>query len=290
MELPQALVFVAACGGIGAFIDFFVGKSGQKNVRARLETWWVRLSDVRLSTFARDEAVFTVGLLRGAFGPTFSGKRIRSLLFVVGVGSLLWLLFGLSHKPGPGELPQSYDAYRFWICAVQLLFLCISLSITIWSVQLVTRFIGSSCVRNFFLYVFLTLLQILLIFITLQVQLGVILMPTGYYDGVPLGLVWDFFLQDLSDEFKNPKIFIYLTQTRLDITNYFFYLGCFLSYFSGFLRLSLGGIFILSILVRPLKFSVLKILIRLVESERPIFTVAFGGVGAIAKLMQSIIS
>ena len=56
----EALATVAASGGVGAFIDFWIGRAGQQRVRGWLETWWLRFSYVRLSNFGREEALFAV--------------------------------------------------------------------------------------------------------------------------------------------------------------------------------------------------------------------------------------
>jgi hypothetical protein len=56
----NALATIAACGGVGAFIDFYIGKRGQQRVRDWLETWWIRLSYVRWGNFGRQEALFAM--------------------------------------------------------------------------------------------------------------------------------------------------------------------------------------------------------------------------------------
>jgi hypothetical protein len=52
-DLQQAATFVIACGGVGAFIDFYLGKPGQKKIKDRLETFWIGLAYVNFRTFAR---------------------------------------------------------------------------------------------------------------------------------------------------------------------------------------------------------------------------------------------
>jgi hypothetical protein len=64
----SAVATVAACGGAGAFIDFWIGKSGQRRVRDWLETWWLRLSYVRWGNLGREESVFAVHIIDRVFG------------------------------------------------------------------------------------------------------------------------------------------------------------------------------------------------------------------------------
>ena len=52
----SALAMVGAFAFLGAFIDFWLGRVGQKKLRTLLETWWLRLSYVRVGNFGREEA------------------------------------------------------------------------------------------------------------------------------------------------------------------------------------------------------------------------------------------
>src|SRR5271168_4053160 len=51
--LSDALETVVACGGVGALIDFWIGRTGQDRVREWLTEWWIRLSYVRWGNFGR---------------------------------------------------------------------------------------------------------------------------------------------------------------------------------------------------------------------------------------------
>jgi hypothetical protein len=74
----RALTIIAVCGLVGgALIDFYIGKPGQRRVRDRLETWWLRLSDVRWGNFGREEALFAVEVMDRLFGRRlFSFRRM----------------------------------------------------------------------------------------------------------------------------------------------------------------------------------------------------------------------
>lgn len=73
------LTTVAACTGAGAFIDFYIGKDGQKRVKDWLETWWIRLSYIPVRAVGREEALNALRVIDYLFGPKlFSWKRLRS--------------------------------------------------------------------------------------------------------------------------------------------------------------------------------------------------------------------
>jgi hypothetical protein len=74
--VESALATIAACGGAGAFIDFWIGKGGEKRVRDWLETWWLRFSYVNVRNFGREEALFAVTVLNRLFGGLGSRRRL----------------------------------------------------------------------------------------------------------------------------------------------------------------------------------------------------------------------
>ena len=67
----KALAIVAAFGVVGAFIDFYIGKPGQRRVRDWLETWWLRLSYVCWGNIGQEEALFAVQVMDRLFGKRF---------------------------------------------------------------------------------------------------------------------------------------------------------------------------------------------------------------------------
>ena len=68
------------CGAVGAFIDFYIGKPGQRRVRDRLEMWWLRLSDVRWGNFGRGEALFAVQVMDRIFSRRIFAALARANL------------------------------------------------------------------------------------------------------------------------------------------------------------------------------------------------------------------
>jgi hypothetical protein len=80
MSWQGMVATIAASGGAGAFIDFWIGKAGQAKVRGWLETWWIRFSYVNSGNSGREEALFAVSVLDRVYGSRpFSRRR---LLFV----------------------------------------------------------------------------------------------------------------------------------------------------------------------------------------------------------------
>ena len=73
---------VAASGAVGAFIDFYIGKAGQRQVRDWLETWWLKFSYVRWGNLGREEALFAIPVMDRLFGSRlFFAKRLIVVVF-----------------------------------------------------------------------------------------------------------------------------------------------------------------------------------------------------------------
>src|SRR6516164_2839285 len=77
---------IIAIGGVGAFIDFLIGKAGQERAKDFLLRWWVRFDDVHWRNFGREEGLFAAQLIERWFGRRiWSNRRITAsfaLLFV----------------------------------------------------------------------------------------------------------------------------------------------------------------------------------------------------------------
>jgi hypothetical protein len=52
------LWLIVLVGGLGAFIDFLIGQSGQQKAKEFLFRWWVRFDDVQWRNFGREEGLF----------------------------------------------------------------------------------------------------------------------------------------------------------------------------------------------------------------------------------------
>jgi hypothetical protein len=65
--------------------------------------------------------------------------------------------------------------------------------------------------------------------------------------------------------------------------------GSLLGYLANFLRLLLASIFTSSYLLAPLQQLALTIWARIVDSDKPVFTLLFGGAGAAAECIEKLI-
>ena len=134
VDWSKILSSIALCGGVGAIIDFVIGKKGQKKVRDSLETFWVRLSDVNVKTFARAEAQFAAQLMENILGRFFSLRRIFVLLIIGTIGCILWILIWLSrydsHTNPALSINSLTDILQLTLLSGIVVMTSISLSIT----------------------------------------------------------------------------------------------------------------------------------------------------------------
>jgi hypothetical protein len=67
------------------------------------------------------------------------------------------------------------------------------------------------------------------------------------------------------------------------------HLSAFTNALSSFIRLSIMAIFILSFFLKPLQNAIMTLWARVIESDKPVFTLVFGGAAALAKAIQEIV-
>jgi hypothetical protein len=83
---------IAACAGIGAAVDFYLGKSGAQRINRRLEDWWLRLSYVKWRRFGQEEAQIAVERMDTLFGSFISLRRVKIVVVLIAVGCLATLI------------------------------------------------------------------------------------------------------------------------------------------------------------------------------------------------------
>jgi hypothetical protein len=82
--LKNILWPIVAIGGLGAFIDFLIGKAGQAKAKDFLLKWWVRFDDVHWQNFGREEGLFAVDMIERWLGKRiWSSRRIVACLVVL---------------------------------------------------------------------------------------------------------------------------------------------------------------------------------------------------------------
>jgi hypothetical protein len=57
-KLKDILWPIVLIGGLGALIDFLIGKAGQERAKDFLINWWIRLSDIRRENFRQGGCAF----------------------------------------------------------------------------------------------------------------------------------------------------------------------------------------------------------------------------------------
>lgn len=96
--MAHILTTIAACCAVGAFIDFYIGKDGQRRVRDWLETWWLKFSYVRWDTIGCDEARFAINAMGQLFGRRlFSLRRWLVVVIAISVAAIYIILGIITH-------------------------------------------------------------------------------------------------------------------------------------------------------------------------------------------------
>lgn len=159
MSVENVLTTIAACTGAGAFVDFYIGKDGQKHVKDRLETWWYRLSDIPIRAVGREEALNALRVIDYLFGPKlFSWKRLRSAAIFKAVSlSIYPLPFAAiamigGHRIIPGLLTVVLVIYDVLVIGV-------SISLTRSIISLASKVFSRSSGGNIIVVVFLMIFQ-----------------------------------------------------------------------------------------------------------------------------------
>src|SRR5262245_14145196 len=76
-----ALTAIGGLAAIGGLIDLALYKSEKEKLKALLEDWWLRFTDVKWSNFGRAEAELAIQILDRWAGPRlWSWKRWRFAL------------------------------------------------------------------------------------------------------------------------------------------------------------------------------------------------------------------
>jgi hypothetical protein len=64
ITLKDILWPIVLIDGLGAFVDFLIGKTGQQKAKDFLLEWWVRFDDVRWTNFGREEGLFATEFIK----------------------------------------------------------------------------------------------------------------------------------------------------------------------------------------------------------------------------------
>jgi hypothetical protein len=315
----KALAIVAAFGVVGAFIDFYIGKPGQRRVRDWLETWWLRLSYVHWGNFGREEALFAVQVIDRVFG-----RRLFSVRRVIAVGVVVsWSLCMIL---GLFMLKEAYVVWTDFIGLRALLnFILIvcsvaaSFSITCFVARQISSIIAKAPYLNFLGFAFLLVLQYGMLgwwsptIVAVHGVFAQVFGLTGTYRMIyekfrsfgtypplyldislrnfthftsPVAQIHDIF--SLSDEMSSVSFSSKFAQ--LDTSVIFMeHLAALSNLIPNLVRLAITLIFVSSFLLHPFQRPIMTLWARVIESDKPVFTLVFGGAAALAKAIQEIV-
>ena len=86
-------------------IDCYIGKTGQKSVRDRLEVWWIKISYVKPPQLGQTEAMFCNEVFNKLFGESLLSRKrlivfLISICFIALCGVVIPTIFGAAgHTP-----------------------------------------------------------------------------------------------------------------------------------------------------------------------------------------------
>lgn len=317
MELDwpeQALATVAASGGVGAFIDFWLGKAGERRVRDWMETWWLRLSFVRLGSFGREEAFVAIAVMDRIFGRRLlSLRRLLATCITVGAAVLSIFAVQMMVRAFKGDIYEPYkiDLLRLLI---EALVFAVSISITRLIGRISCNFIQTKGPANLPLYALAIGTQYILFCTWPDLSayyVGELAAIANYTmssspnpDFRGPGDVMDLMVFEVLDTPSrivlavrggalNPLAHINALKPYFGIRTggdmqWLYYLSGFvgvsflLSLFLNIGRFLLLAVFAVSFALRPLQSQILTLALRIIESDKPVFTLLFTGTAALA--------
>jgi hypothetical protein len=267
---------VIVIGGLGAFIDFLIGRSGQERAKDFLLKWWVRFDDVHWQNFGREEGLFAYRLI-----PRVFGRRIWSLRRVVAFFVLLMTLFVFSVFDSKFYISCHYCNNKFFYgtIAIGISFCSFSVSViyTRFLTALMIRLCDTSRIRN--LIVFVTMLMANLLILRTWSPMTEINRKIILYI-IEFSTLHDIDIQSV-DQIRGSPVLTQQFSTTDSIAIFS------LPYVPSLFRVILSIVFVGSFLLRPLVMRPLSLVwARIIESDKPVFTLTFGGAAAFASAIS----
>jgi hypothetical protein len=144
---PAALTAIGGLAGVGGLIDIAMYRAEKEKLKALLEDWWLRFTDVRWSNFGRVEAELAVQILdRWASSRLWSLKRWRFsaiVTFVVYLLVMLWTALKWALQDF-----QSFALFQVLALTVSFAVIWVPPSIAAFAISLsLTRYIAVSAAR-----------------------------------------------------------------------------------------------------------------------------------------------
>jgi hypothetical protein len=319
MQLTNWLTIVGGFALLGGAIDFFIGKQGQTKVRDWLELRWYRAADIDWGNLGRREAESYLKVFDIVAGHSLiSKKRLLLSLSIPIITQIVALVVAWRlGKPAENLSTPSYLSHFFTSFVLSSVTFAFTLSFTRLFANIARHIIRTGAIINGLLFLCVTLCYCsvsaywdavmsdvridLKIYVDALAQyvregyLHVILREITY---IPLnGLDY---LKDTFYKIKYGIIAVNMLPIGFKIippkdSSFFFaqlYVNNALiaSVGTSLRLLFLVGFVVLFLLQSFIHGPVLLVWARLVENERPVFTLFFGGTAALAKLIETVVS
>jgi hypothetical protein len=297
-EFFKSLGSILACAGVGALIDFYIGKKGQLAIKSRLETWWIKLSYVRRNEFSQAEARFVELVLLKWFGKIFS---VRRLLAIVGLAisstAAFFLIITINF---PNRLPYDFDIsnitlddYFCFSCmpenllpislAVSAGLFSISISLTLLCLRFVASRKTSSFGPNFTIFAGSLLVQIIGTLMASWLSMFPDKALAFMFDAEGRTQI-DIEYHFIDDFLSSVRTFT--TPPNPQLWGLLVYLREVYIFFPGVVRLTLSAIFVASYML-PLGHRFISLTIeRFLENEKYFLTTLFSIIATVARIFQ----
>jgi hypothetical protein len=266
----------------------------KKKQKDFLLTWWSIFDDVRWKNFGKEEGLFAARLIERWFGTRmWSPRRLVVAVGLLGVFSVIAYL----------RLIISNDQYMRWceLCntkalgwvfpsaflpasipvflAASLIGFSMSVSLTKFMTIQMANLCGDGQVRNVVVFICMILINYFLLIlwwpIGSELKIVISLDPHLILDGLKTGLL------TINRVTLHP-LDIFYPYHFIDTFSLFY-----LSLFSYVFRAVLSIIFVGSFLLRPIVMRPINFVWRrILESDKPIFTIIFGGAAAFASAIR----
>jgi hypothetical protein len=308
--LWTVLSTVLIVGGLGAFIDFLIGNAGQAKAKDFLLKWWVRFDDVRWRNFGREEGLFAGRLIEKWFGRRMcSLRRVISTLIIFIV---CFVILNLEYKILTTNPLYFYTKTNLFgnVWAFFIAFVGFSVGITF--TKFITFRMAYACgigeMRNSIIFLMMLFINYVVFVTWLPITIAmknnlttVIVLLSSDFSASQLiensvqillligYIIRDAFIQILTGPlvniltFSHEISFVLLHPVEPIVPHALLTMSTVPSLF----RFSLSIVFLGSFLLRPLVMRPISLVwARVVESEKPVFTLIFGFAGALAKLIS----
>ena len=321
--MDKWLAAASALGGlaaIGGLIDLAMYQAEKDRLKARLEDWWLRFTDVRWSNFGRREAELAIEIIDRRAGPRlWSWRRWRFAAYVslaVAVLTAVWVCLRALWSDVDLDLSRDLEvpigrlALGIFALSIFVAF-AISLSVTRYVAVLAAR-VSTTPVRTALSFAVLLVVHVLLliywsvVIYDLQAALMVVLMRCLTLLGVE---GFDFFSDgDLGQRMSTCSALVLagsgargaeggagqwsalfsLSHTKFTVTIVWLYaFKVAMDIVANGLRILLALVFLSSFLFRPLiQAPISRLWYGAMASDRPVFTLLFGTTGAIIGAIQ----